>query len=82
MAFFKGRKGMWWAWWMVRAVALIGVMISFVVLLNNFYVNHNTCSWCKYLSCLVSRGPDHGRISAADMRRSPSRTGVISGTSR
>lgn len=54
VAFFSGRKGLWWAWWLVRAAALMGVLVSFVVLLNNFYVNHNTCSWCKYLSCLVS----------------------------
>ena len=54
LAFFGGRKAWWWAWWLVRAAALMGVLISFVVLINNFYINHNTCSWCKYLSCLVS----------------------------
>lgn len=53
VAFFSGRRGLWWAWWLVRATALMGVLVSFVVLLNNFYINHNTCSWCKYLSCLV-----------------------------
>ena len=54
VGFFKGRKPFWWAWWLVRAGALLGVLVCFVVLLNNFYVNHSTCSWCKYLTCLVS----------------------------
>jgi len=54
VGFFKGRKPLWWAWWLLRAGALIGVTIGFIVLLNNFYTYHNTCSWCKYLSCLVS----------------------------
>ncbi|KAI9873641.1 MAG: hypothetical protein M1830_010766 [Pleopsidium flavum] len=54
VGFFKGRKPLWWAWWLLRAGALIGVLIGFIVLLNNFYTYHNTCSWCKYLSCLVS----------------------------
>ena len=54
-AFFKGRKPLWWAWWLVRVAALIGVFIVFVVLLKNFYkANPTTCSWCKYLSCIVS----------------------------
>jgi membrane associated rhomboid family serine protease len=52
IGFFKGRKPLWWAWWLLRAGALIGVLISFVVLLNNFYKYRDTCSWCKYLSCL------------------------------
>lgn len=54
VGFFKGRKPLWWAWWLVRAGALVLVLVVFVVLLNNFYVYHVTCSWCKYLSCLVS----------------------------
>ena len=54
VGFFKGRKPLWWVWWLVRAGALIGVLVCFVVLLNNFYKYRNTCSWCKYLSCLVS----------------------------
>src|SRR5205814_3208670 len=52
VGFFKGRKPLWWAWWLLRAGALIGVLISFVVLLINFYKYRGTCSWCKYLSCL------------------------------
>ena len=54
LGFFKGRKALWWVWWLVRAGALLGVLISFIVLINNFYTYHNTCSWCKYLSCIVS----------------------------
>ena len=53
-SFFKDRKPMWWGWWLFRAVCLVGVIICFALLLNNFYVSRKTCSWCKYLSCLVS----------------------------
>ncbi|KAL1852855.1 hypothetical protein Daus18300_012019 [Diaporthe australafricana] len=52
VGFFKGRKPFWWAWWLVRAGALLLVFVVFIVLLQNFYVYHKTCSWCKYLSCL------------------------------
>ncbi|KAK4937752.1 hypothetical protein LTR10_021697 [Elasticomyces elasticus] len=52
VGFFKGRKPLWWAWWLLRAGALIGGIVVFVVLLNNFYKYRDTCSWCKYLSCL------------------------------
>lgn len=54
VGFFKNRKPAWWAWWLVRALSLAAVFIIFVLLLNNFYVYRATCSWCKYLSCLVS----------------------------
>ena len=53
VSFFRGRRSLWWAWWFVRIAALIGVLVCFVVLLNNFYTYRTTCSWCKYLSCLV-----------------------------
>ncbi|USW53499.1 Putative peptidase S54, rhomboid, Rhomboid-like superfamily [Septoria linicola] len=49
---FKARRVIWWAWWVVRAVALVGVLIGFILLLKNFYEWRNGCSWCKYLSCL------------------------------
>ncbi|KKY30119.1 putative rhomboid family membrane protein [Diaporthe ampelina] len=52
VGFFKGRKPFWWAWWLVRAGALLLVFVVFIVLLQNFYVYRKTCSWCKYLSCL------------------------------
>lgn len=65
VGFFKGRKGLWWAWWLVRAAALIGIIVVFIVLLNNFYSSHQTCSWCKYLSCIVSvSNPSRPRRSA------------------
>ena len=55
IGFFKGRKPLWWAWWLVRAAALIGVLAGFIALLDNFYKEHpNTCDWCKYLNCIVS----------------------------
>lgn len=55
VSFFKGRKPLWWAWWLVRVAALIGVLAGFILLLRNFYNAHPTsCSWCKHLSCLVS----------------------------
>lgn len=55
IGFFKGRKPLWWVWWLVRAGALMGVIVSFIVLLKNFYkANPTKCSWCKHLSCIVS----------------------------
>lgn len=54
VGFFKGRKPLWWAWWLVRAVALIGVLGGFIALIENFRkANPTECSWCKHLSCLV-----------------------------
>ncbi|KAK4250180.1 hypothetical protein C7999DRAFT_38693 [Corynascus novoguineensis] len=52
VGFFKGRKPLWWAWWLIRAGALVLVTIVFILLLNNFYVYRRTCGWCRYLSCL------------------------------
>lgn len=54
VGFFKGRKPLWWVWWIIRAAALAIVFVVFIVLLNNFYIYRKTCSWCKYLSCIVS----------------------------
>lgn len=54
LGFFKGRKPLWWLWWLLRAAALVGVLVGFIVLLRNFYIYRRTCSWCKYLSCIVS----------------------------
>ena len=53
VGFFKGRKGWWWAWWLVRVAALVGALIFFVMLVHNFYSSHRVCSWCRYLSCIV-----------------------------
>ena len=58
VGFFKGRKPLWWLWWLVRAGALIGVLVSFILLLENFYKRNPTkCHWCKYLTCIVSSSP-------------------------
>lgn len=57
VGFFKGRKPLWWAWWLIRVSALVLVLVVFILLLNNFYVYRNTCGWCKYLSCLVCPFP-------------------------
>lgn len=55
VGFFKGRKPLWWAWWLVRAAALVGVLAGFIALVENFYKdNPTTCHWCRYLSCIVS----------------------------
>lgn len=60
-SFFKGRKPLWWGWWLLRAGALVCVVVVFAVLINNFYKYHSQCSWCKYLSCLVgSLSSSHG----------------------
>ncbi|KAK3047938.1 hypothetical protein LTR09_010612 [Extremus antarcticus] len=53
VSFFTNRRGAWWAWWLLRVAALVGVLIGFILLLENFYAwPRTTCSWCKYLSCL------------------------------
>ncbi|KAH6625327.1 rhomboid family-domain-containing protein [Boeremia exigua] len=52
VAFFKGRKGLWWAWWILRAGGLVAAFVGFILLLRNFYEWRNTCSWCKHLTCL------------------------------
>jgi hypothetical protein len=55
VGFFKGRKPLWWVWWLIRAGFLVLVIVVFILLVNNFYAKDpQTCSWCKYLSCLVS----------------------------
>ncbi|KAI9733357.1 MAG: hypothetical protein M1834_003441 [Cirrosporium novae-zelandiae] len=64
VGFFKGRKPLWWAWWLVRVAALVTVFVAFIVLLNNFYKYRTKCSWCKYLSCLpVKNWCDVGNLS-------------------
>ncbi|EPS32822.1 putative rhomboid protein [Penicillium oxalicum] len=53
MNFFKGRKPLWWAWWLVRAGALVAVLIGFILLIIDFYkYPASRCSWCYRLSCL------------------------------
>jgi membrane associated rhomboid family serine protease len=52
LAFFQNRRGVWWAWWLLRGAALLGALIGFILLLRNFYEWRTGCSWCKHLSCL------------------------------
>ncbi|CAI6332365.1 unnamed protein product [Periconia digitata] len=52
VGFFKGRKPFWWAWWGVRAIALLVTLICFILLLRNFYDWRNECEWCYHLTCL------------------------------
>ncbi|KAJ5178391.1 uncharacterized protein N7500_001090 [Penicillium coprophilum] len=55
--FFKGRKPLWWLWWVVRAGALVAVLIGFIMLLVDFYkYPSSNCSWCYRLSCLPVNG--------------------------
>ncbi|KAL2399130.1 putative rhomboid protein [Exophiala dermatitidis] len=75
LGFFKARKPLWWAWWLFRAGALIGVLVAFVVLLNNFYKYHDTCSWCKYLSCLpIKNWCDIGNLQLSNSTSSNNST--------
>ncbi|KAI5810922.1 rhomboid family membrane protein-like protein [Peziza echinospora] len=52
VGFFRGRKPLWWVWWVVRAGMLACAVVAVSVLLKGFYVKEVECSWCKYLSCL------------------------------
>jgi membrane associated rhomboid family serine protease len=78
IGFFKGRKPAWWAWWLLRAGALVGVLVSFIVLLNNFYVYKKGCNWCKHLTCLpVSNWCDIGQIRPMESGSSKMRRGLL-----
>ncbi|KAJ5265683.1 hypothetical protein N7524_006701 [Penicillium chrysogenum] len=55
--FFKGRKPLWWLWWLVRAGALVAVLVGFIMLIVNFYkYPSSNCSWCYRLSCMDVNG--------------------------
>ncbi|ERF68682.1 hypothetical protein EPUS_05743 [Endocarpon pusillum Z07020] len=83
VGFFKGRKPAWWAWWLLRAGALMGVLVSFIVLLNNFYRYKTGCSWCKYLSCLpVSNWCELGNIEPANANGSQVRRDLMTSVSQ
>ncbi|KAI5860529.1 rhomboid-domain-containing protein [Durotheca rogersii] len=76
VGFFKGRRPLWWVWWLVRAGFLILVIVVLIVLLENFYKNQNNCTWCKYLSCLpINNWCDIGNltISTATPSSTPNR---------
>ena len=78
--FFKDRKPLWWGWSLLRVGALVGVLVCFIVLLNNFYKYRTTCSWCKYLTCLVSQLSKEENIQLANPNSSRSRIGAMSVT--
>jgi membrane associated rhomboid family serine protease len=69
VGFFKGRKPLWWAWWLIRVGALVLVFVVFILLLNNFYVYRTTCGWCRYLSCLVCALPFEFNLIPSDHQR-------------
>ncbi|KAI9801597.1 MAG: hypothetical protein M1825_003276 [Sarcosagium campestre] len=77
--FFKGRKPLWWAWWLIRAAALIAVLVGFIVLLKSFYSGKRTCKWCKYLSCLpVNDWCKQEELSFAYLQDKPTlTTGIV-----
>ncbi|KAF4981523.1 hypothetical protein FDECE_17681 [Fusarium decemcellulare] len=50
VGFFKGRKPLWWAWWLVRAGFLVMIIVVFIVLLNKFYQDHDTSDWKQPVS--------------------------------
>lgn len=62
--FFKGRKPLWWAFWIVRAAMCALALVVIVVLWNNFFRYGKECGWCKYLSCLpVSNWCEEGYLT-------------------
>ncbi|KAI5288372.1 hypothetical protein KEM54_005258 [Ascosphaera aggregata] len=78
LEFFRGRKFMWWVWWIVRAIMLVLVLLGFILLLNNFYTKRSGCSWCKYLSCIpVKNWCDLGAVPST----SPTTTTIPGGNS-
>lgn len=71
VGFFKGRKPLWWAWWLLRAGMLTLFIVVFAVLVNNFYKYQQSCSWCKYLSCLPVK--DWCDIGNLEFERNPAK---------
>lgn len=70
LAFFQNRRGVWWAWWLLRVAALLGALVGLILLLRNFYEWRTGCSWCKHLSCLPIKtgGSDWCSIGNLDFR--------------
>ncbi|KAK4692963.1 hypothetical protein P7C71_g4339, partial [Lecanoromycetidae sp. Uapishka_2] len=80
IGFFKGRKPLWWVWWLVRATMLVLVFAVFIVLIKNFYkANPTTCHWCRYLSCIdIKNWCDIGQLTTTN-QTSPSKRDLFSG---
>ncbi|EEP79986.1 conserved hypothetical protein [Uncinocarpus reesii 1704] len=82
IGFFKGRKPLWWGWWLLRVGALVGILVAFILLINNFYKYRSECSWCKYLSCLpIKNWCDVGLIKTTPEQSPNSRRGLLAATS-
>ncbi|KAF3914783.1 hypothetical protein ABW20_dc0101210 [Dactylellina cionopaga] len=75
VGFFRGRNPFWWVWWFIRAAFLALAIIAFVLLLRNFYIFNQECSWCRYFTCLpVSNWCDIGTLQApAPLPTTPAR---------
>lgn len=54
--FFQNRRKSWWAWWVVRFIALAIAITMFVMFTESFYSGRIQCSGCKYMSCLPVNG--------------------------
>ncbi|KAK6438527.1 hypothetical protein LTR95_005274 [Oleoguttula sp. CCFEE 5521] len=80
LQFFQDRRGVWWAWWAVRAFCLIGALVGFILLLKNFYVWRTGCGWCKYLSCLPIKTGGTDWCNVGNLDFTPTSTG--NGTSK
>ncbi|KAK9448681.1 uncharacterized protein V1518DRAFT_417893 [Limtongia smithiae] len=50
---FTGRSPWWYLWVLVRLFMLAVAAMLMIVLLRDFYTKHTSCSWCRYISCLV-----------------------------
>lgn len=53
---FTNRPALWYAWGIVRIVAVGLVLTFYIVLIKEFENGGGNCSWCKYLSCLPVNG--------------------------
>ncbi|CAF3438495.1 unnamed protein product [Rotaria sp. Silwood2] len=64
---FYNRQKKWWAWWLVRFIALAAAITIFVLFTESFYSGRIKCDGCKYLSCLPVNGwCDLGNIQATN----------------
>ncbi|KAK4679273.1 hypothetical protein QC764_202730 [Podospora pseudoanserina] len=69
VGFFKGRKPLWWGWWLIRVGALILVLVVFVLLLNNFYIHHKPVNnWCELGNLTITRDQETAQQQQAAKR--------------
>lgn len=82
VGFFKGRKPLWWAWWLVRAGGIVAVFVVFILLLRNFYEWRNTCAWCRHLTCLPikTNGVSWCDIGGLNLTDGPVQNGTSQGS--